>query len=246
MPEPARLSERDEVEFKLSVVGEHPQATLDAVRRLERVGNQRLGPPIAHQIHDLYWDTDDRALGARGLTLRLRELDSALMFTAKGGGTADSGLFRRQELELPADASSWRRVRSTLEQAGIMLARGQTESPSPADWLAAAGLVVTQDRLTERVVRYVSDREGRTAELALDTTRYRFGEQTVEYREIEIEQLGSGPSPRALGEALIAQLPDQLEPASMGKYSRGLQLERELQDAVNRRGHRGTPRKFGK
>ena len=92
---------------------------------------------------------------------------------------------------------------------------------------AGAGLGVIQDRTTERVVRAISDEDGSVAELALDTTRYRLGERTAEYREIEVEQRGGTVAAvRALGEALLAGYPDRLRPAKKGKFGRGMALSR--------------------
>jgi inorganic triphosphatase YgiF len=224
-----RISDTPEIEYKLAVIGDDPQATFDAVGRLDQLAGQRLGPPTRHLIHDRYWDTDDRALGSQRVTLRLREIDGALKFTLKGGGSSSSGLFERQELELPADAASWRVVVQALDGQGVRLRRSRPDSPDPADWPASFGLIVTQDRVTERVVRHAYGAEEPIAELALDTTRYRFGDRTVDYREIEVEQLaGAEESARTLGEALLARFPGRLEPATMGKYHRGLLLEREL------------------
>jgi hypothetical protein len=98
--------------------------------------------------------------------------------------------------------------------------------------LRAAGLHPTQDRITRRTVRYAfaaPTADQPLAELALDRTRFDFGRALVDYWEIEIEQLDGGEdAPRALGRALIDRYPDRLEPSTMGKYSRGLAIEREL------------------
>ena len=82
MSEPSHLTDAEEVEFKLAVVAD-PAETFDYVARLEQLAGERLGPPTRHTIHDLYWDTADRSLGARRLTLRLRDIDGQLKLTAK-------------------------------------------------------------------------------------------------------------------------------------------------------------------
>ncbi len=228
-----RLGDHAEVEFKLSAVGADPDRALADLASLDVLAGHELGPPRRHAIRDVYWDTRTGELGRRRLTLRLREIDGEPRFTLKGGGSSDRGLFRRDELEIPADADGWQVVRDELAGLGIPLPSPPATATEPTAWLAEAGLVPTQDRTTERIARLVY-REGlAVAELALDTTRYRFGRQVIPYREVEIEQLadpGATSAAQTLGEALLALMPGQFERATMGKYARGLQIGRALGD----------------
>jgi inorganic triphosphatase YgiF len=165
------------------------------------------------------------------LSLRLRQIDDRLVFTAKGGTSNSDGLFRRYELEVPATRDNWIALHAVFAGEGVAL-NGALDGDRPDAWLRSAGLVSTQDRVTRRTVRYaLPDADGSepTAELALDRTRFNFGETAIDYWEIEIEQLnGNEEAPRALGAALLERYPGRLEPSTMGKYSRGLALEREL------------------
>ncbi len=98
--------------------------------------------------------------------------------------------------------------------------------------MAAAGLVVTQDRTTDRRTREVLYKGDAVAELALDRTTFRFRTLVVEYREIEVEQMGDEPTDLVgLGAILTASYPGRLEPSTMGKYRRGLTIEQQLRDA---------------
>jgi inorganic triphosphatase YgiF len=229
-----RLQDHVEVELKLTVVAEDADAVLDAVARLVRVGSFRLGPPDPHRLYDIYWDLPDRSLRAQHLSLRLRQIDDRLVFTAKGGTCSHRGLFRRNELEVPATPECWLSVRAALESEGAHLGNGRGPSDGvPADWLRAAGLMVTQERTTHRTIRLVypdATPDAATAELALDRTQFRIGAYTINYREIEIEQLGDEGSPEEIGAALREQFPDAFEFSTMGKYSRGLALERALRE----------------
>jgi inorganic triphosphatase YgiF len=223
------LSDREEVELKLAVVGASPHQLFAEIERLEELDGRRLTPPERHRIHDLYWDTPSRDLGHRHLTLRLRDIDGQPMFTAKGSSRSTQGLFRREEMELPANRESWAAVSLALRARGARLHESDLTGTDPASWLEAAGLSITQDRSTERVVRYALMGGERIAELALDAVRYRFGAESRDYFEVEIEQLGGGEaSTHALGNALMTLFPGRLRPASMGKYSHGLRLQREL------------------
>jgi len=229
-----RLQDNLEVELKLSVIGDDPDALLDEVAGLRQLAAMRLEPADDHQLRDIYWDLPDGGLRALHLSLRLRQIDDQTVFTAKGGTSNNDGLFTRYELEVPATRENWIDLRSVLVGEGVTLGDGLS-GDGPEEWLRQAGLTTTQDRSTRRSIRYAypdapSDRP--LAELALDRTRFDFGTMMVDYWEIEIEQLDGGDEvPRELGRALVSLYPDRLEPSTMGKYSRGLAIERELRAA---------------
>jgi hypothetical protein len=226
-----RLQDNFEVELKLSVIGDDPDALLDEVAELRQLGSFRLAPSDGHRLRDVYWDLPNGELRAQKLSLRLRQIDDHLVFTAKGGTSHADGLFRRYELEVPATRDNWISVRSELGGEGVRI-DDQMTGDSPEEWLRSAGFVATQDRLTRRSIRYAYPENGTErplAELALDRTRFDFGKVLVDYWEIEIEQLDGGDEvPRQLGQTLVSLYPDRLEPSTMGKYSRGLTIEREL------------------
>jgi inorganic triphosphatase YgiF len=228
-----RLQDNLEVELKLSVTGDDPDALLDEIATLRSLGSLKLANGADHRLRDLYWDLPGGELRACGLSLRLRQIDERQVFTVKGGTSSSEGLFRRYELEVPATTENWLGLRAALADEGVELG-GDLTGSTPTDWLRAAGLRPTQDRSTRRSVRYAydpSNGERPLAELALDRTRFDFGTAAVNYWEIEIEQLGAPEGedvPRELGRALLDLYPDRLEPSKMGKYSRGLALEREL------------------
>jgi inorganic triphosphatase YgiF len=226
-----RLQDNLEVELKLTVTGDNPDALLDEVARLDGLAGLKLGPVQDHHLRDIYWDLPDGGLRAIKLSLRLRQIDDRLVFTAKGGTSNSEGIFRRYELEVPATRENWQEVRQALIDEGIDLGH-RTPGDDPDRWLRAAGLTPTQDRTTRRSVKYVYDPANESepvAEMALDRTSFDFGKARVDYWEIEVEQLnGNEDAPRELGRALLSRYTDRLELSTMGKYSRGLAIEREL------------------
>jgi len=234
-----RLQDNLEIELKLSVTGDDPDALLDEVARLDRLGSYQLSPTEDHRLRDIYWDLPDGGLHALKLSLRLRQIDERLVFTAKGGTSSSEGLFRRYELEVPATRENWAAVRAALVSEGAELG-GDASGDGPEAWLRGAGLVPTQDRTTRRSAKYafVHDQghahgnERAAAELALDRTRFDYGVTTADYWEIEIEELnGHEQAPRQLGRALMDRFGDRLELSTMGKYSRGLAIERGLRES---------------
>lgn len=227
-----RLQDNLEVELKLTVTGDDPDALLDEIAALTTLGGVRLADAQDHRLRDIYWDLPDGGLRAAKLSLRLRQIDDRLVFTVKGGTSSSEGLFRRYELEEPATLENWREVRAVLTGESVPLGQG-VSGDTPDAWLRAAGLHPTQDRTTRRTAIYAYTPENGDqplAELALDRTRFDFGRALVDYWEIEVEALGQHDDevPRTLGKALLERYPDRLEPSTMGKYSRGLRLEHEL------------------
>jgi triphosphatase len=227
----ARLEDHAEVELKLTVVGDDPDGVLDALASVETLGDEPLGPVRRHALRDRYWDTADFALRRAGLTLRVREQDGAELFTVKGGTSSKGGVFRRYELELPATRESWGTVLEALASHGVPL-DGDADpgrGGAPADWVRATGLIVTQDRTTDRRTRAVLRDDRPVAELALDCTTFRLRGLDIRYREVEVETLAEdAPDLGLLGERIVALFPGRLEPSTMGKYSRGLALEKQL------------------
>ena len=228
----ARLEDHSEVELKLTVVGDDPDGLLDAVATLDRLGDYELGRLDRRRLRDVYWDTPKRQLRHHGLTLRLRRQDDQVLFTAKGGTSSKDGVFRRYELERPATFDNWHVVRTALAAGGVDLDGFAARDGNPAEWMASCGLIVTQDRTTDRRTREVCRDGTAVAELALDRTTFRFRTMVVEYREIEVEQLGDELIDLvALGGVLAASFPGRLEPSTMGKYKRGLTIEQHLRAA---------------
>ena len=216
----------EEIEVKLVA---RDRAVLDELAALDRVAGYALRPAPTLEIRDRYWDTPDRRLGARGISLRIREQGGAPRLTTKGPGTIEGGLARHPELELAADAAGWEAIRRHLERSGVALAAAPLDRPEASAWLLAAGLQVTQDRRTARRVLLAS-RDGRdVAELALDVTTYQLGLYDVVFREIEVESLGGDlRHVLAIGEALRARFGERVAPSAQNKYARGLDLARRL------------------
>ena len=180
-------------------------------------------------IRDRYWDTPDRRLGARGISLRIRDQDGAPRLTTKGPGTIERGLARHPELEVVADAAGWGVIRQHLERAGVALAAAPVDGPDAAAWLAAAGLAVTQDRRTARRILLASSEGRDVAELALDVTAYQLGIYEVVFREIEAESLaGETRHVLAIGDALRERFGERVAASERNKYGRGLDLARRL------------------
>jgi inorganic triphosphatase YgiF len=217
----------EETELKLTVLD--PGVLKDIALWME-LASFHLASAPTRQIRDQYWDAPGGQLVGQGITLRQRSVKRQRYLTLKGPATVEAGLFRRFELEVPADADGWRQVLSALADRGIVLAKHTASSEDSTEWLRRSGLIVTQQRSTHRQVR-LAQREGITfAELALDQTTFTVDGLEVTMREIEIEATTADVDPvLALGRELRARLGDRVRESRIGKYGMGLLIAARLE-----------------
>ena len=218
--------DHQEVELKLTVLD--PAALAEPLSWRDLAGYV-LQPAMPQRIHDRYWDTAAGTFAPKGLNLRLRQLDERELFTLKGAATVSDGLFRRSELEVPADLSGWMAVRAALQSQGVPLPELTAGGTNPARWLAGAGFEIVQDRETLRRRLFALDGEEPVAELALDTTTFHLAAIDVTIREIEIESLTDRSTDLLLlGQALRKRLAGRIQPSAAGKYAAGLAFKARL------------------
>lgn len=191
-----------ETELKLTLSDDAPRRLLES----ETLRNAAAGPPRRERIVTTYWDTLDRALARRGLSLRVRRQGGKRLQTLKAQGDGGAAM-ERGEWEWPLDADE-----PDLELAAA----------TPAADFARAALAPT---LTTDVMR--TARELRIAdaviEADIDEGELRAGDKREPIRELELE-LREG----ALGElyrlavALYEETPFGIETQS--KAQRGARL----------------------
>ncbi len=196
-----------EVELKLEIAGE-------AADELERAG--LLGANLGHALlHATYYDTPDRRLRRRGLTLRIRREGKRLVQTVKTAHPAAAGLFDRGEWEFTVP--HWRPVIDERTPLGRALA----DAPAPLE--AQFELVVHRDSFTVEA-------DDSTIAVALDRGTARAMDRSAAFCEVELE-LSAG-QPAAL--FALARRIEALIPARIGvlsKAERGFRLLGELRRA---------------
>ncbi len=209
----ADASAETEIELKLTVSPTNLTKLLKVVSALEGV------EPNTRQTKRLvstYYDTDNRRLRQRGLTLRIRDKAGDLEQTLKSTGTAVSGVMARQEWTTPID---------DLEpNLGIV------GSPAVHDRI---GLILPQElkplfktdvRRTSLVVHH-SIGSGDTArvELAFDKGRIVAGRNRRDISEVELELLqGTRTALLDLAQIITHAVPTVLCLSS--KVDRGFEL----------------------
>ena len=184
-----------EIEATLIVWSEKPDLIVGKIAFLTSIAAYDLLPAGVQTLHDIYLDTDDDALQALRLALRVREVDSHYWLTFKGPSRPiDSAGMERLEIEEPWSANVLTRVMAELAERRIKISEPLeiSETGNPIEFLTGAGFKVVQERKTKREVRNVvrSEERGKQvfAEMAIDSVAFRFEKQEFQVRR---EQLGT-------------------------------------------------------
>lgn len=230
----AGMSQR-ELEVVLMIRAKDPGATLERVAGLSSVRGYQLRPGGAKKIHDVYFDTSEGMLAQKKMNLRIRQTDGDYWITWKRGPGL-LGLWNRnerRELELPWTKDSLTKMTGELARTGVkFLPTGDGALSGPVETLRSMGLLVIQDRQTNRQVRDAMPTKGDhpLAELAIDSVAYHFPAQDVKLDEIEVEAGPAGGARvlEALRDGLLELLREELEPWRWGKLVTGKMIERML------------------
>lgn len=220
-----------EVEATLVVASEAPADVAGELALLDRVGEFAVEWEGVEEHRDLYFDTEDGALGERGIGLRLRKGDGWTVTLKGEARPGPGGEVERAEVESDWSEAGLRRVLRELERRGAA-PPGQPGSPaaaSPPDVLRSAGLRVVQDRRTLRRTGRVRPRGGgeSVAVLAVDTVLFRSRSgRTVRHREVEVEATDAAPPglPGRLAGELRRRFGEELRPWTHGKLATGRAL----------------------
>jgi inorganic triphosphatase YgiF len=202
-----------EVETALVVRARDPASALAEIGRLETLGGHTLEPLESQTIDDTYLDTDDRALHARRVALRLRSVDGSILLALKKDLRRASDISERLELEAPWSRGSLSRIVAELvSQRALPLITGppspSEQSDDPKDVLAELGLVPVQRRKTNRDRRSVIDAAGQAvAELALDAVAYFLDTGRVLICEVELEGRAPDADVALLVSAVVRRFP---------------------------------------
>ncbi|MDR7522023.1 MAG: CYTH domain-containing protein [Armatimonadota bacterium] len=228
-----------EHEVTLVIASDVPEAVAERLADLTDLAGYRLLAPQTHAIRDVHFDTPDRALEARDLALRLREIDGQRWISVKGPARPlPGGGVARPEFERPWSPEAVVAALDELARAGVTL---PAVGPAPAglgarEGMLAAGLEVIQDRETRRVVRAVVTEKGEPslAQLAVDAVVFHLRGVDVRHHEVEIEaasEAGREVLPLLAG-TLLRQFGPALRVGLQSKLAIGRALECLLRQGV--------------
>jgi len=226
-----------EIEAALIICTDTPQAVMQRLADLQMLAEFRLLPRATETIADTYFDTTDRSLQARLISLRVRRLNDTPLLTMKADSHPAPLGEDRLEIESSWSPSSLHNVVSELRNRGVNVpvSPGEPHSTDPRAVMASLGLEEVQARVTTRMPRDVLARgpESRPlAEVAIDAVTYRFRKAQVRLCEVEVEAKGEGDAPTVerITESLHDEFPARLRLWPYGKLPTGKAIQELLAD----------------
>jgi triphosphatase len=200
-------SDSREIELKLALAPEEmariaTRACLSTGRRAE---------PASKRLSSVYYDTPDFTLSSQGISARVRRTGSGFVQTVKSAGSTVSGLFDRDEWEVPLKSPN-------LDAEQLRL----TGLAAFADGKLAEHLSPVFATEVERTILRLAG-EGWEVEVALDKGAVIAGEQREDICEVELELVRG--TPRHLFR-LAARIQDEAaaRPLCLSKSERGYRL----------------------
>lgn len=226
-----------EIEAALMICTDAPQAVEQRLADLQTLAEFRLLPRATETIADTYFDTTDRSLRTRLISLRVRRLNGTPLLTLKADSHPAPVGEDRLEIESSWSPSALQNVVSELRNRGVNVpvSPGELHSTDPREVMASLGLEEVQARVTRRMPRDVLARGPETqplAELAIDAVTYRFRDARVRLFEVEVEAKGKGDASTVerITESLHGEFPAQLRLWPYGKLPTGKAIQELLAD----------------
>ena len=235
MPTNGTISSRGfESEIAL-IIKNNSDRIRNEISRTQHVSEYDLKPQPSQVIQDTYYDTKERFLREKRVTLRIRRMDDTLLLSTKSDIRRIAGdIIQRREMERPWSYASIRLLARNLKLYIPIMSSSKFQSLPVSRVLATMGLEVIQERRTRRELRDIVIRDtipvSILAELAIDHVTYDFGDISVGLSEIEVEAKAarSIPKVRDIADALVSKYSPSLQQWFHGKFVTGLVIQKLL------------------
>ena len=173
----AEASAETEIELKLTMSPANLAKVLKSAGKIDGVNAESRQ---TKRIVSTYFDTDDRRLQSKGLTLRIRDAGGERVQTLKSTGTSNSGMFKRDEWTTPLD--------DTVPDLSVLGTPAVRESISLILPQELVKLFKTDVRRTTMVIEHeVEPDDWARVELAFDKGRIAAGKLRQDISEVELE-----------------------------------------------------------
>ena len=200
-----------ETEIKLRVA---PEA-LETLRNHPLLAERVQGDWTTGTLYNQYYDTEDRALAAARVALRVRRDDDQFIQTLKSKGQSVAGLSERNEWDWQLSAAA---LDLTLLDDSCWPA-----SLADLDKLLLQPVFTTDFQRTKAILRWQRDAEQVEVEVALDQGQVLADGRVEPICELELE-LRSGPATALLELAVTLAADVALMPCDISKAERGYRL----------------------
>ena len=203
-----------------------------------RVLEYDLKPKPFEIINDTYYDTKDKFLREKRITLRIRKIDDTLLISTKSDiRKIAENIIQRRELERPWSYNSIRMIARNLKLKTPTVSISNFQRVPISRVLATMALDVNQQRRTERKPRDIVTRGEipfSVAEMAIDGVTYAFEDLKVGFSEIEVEAKAprSLSKIREIADALVSKYRPSLQQWFHGKFVTGLAIQRLVKTRV--------------
>ena len=221
-----------EFESTLVVCSADPRSVFDRIAAKESIGTHRVIVQQPVLIRDRYFDTPEKILLRKGIALRLREGgDKQLVCLKCEERILDWGAAQRVEIEESWSKSCLIDILDVLNQKSVNLPDIPCITDDPIGTLKALGLIVLQERETNRqpcqIVPYGERPAPVVAEMMLDTVLYRTETGIIRHYELEIEaaQQKDEKFLQTLIEDTLRSFPGELKRWDHNKLITGLAIE---------------------
>jgi len=191
---------KQEVELKLELAP-------DAADAFGRLAFLPADSDMAH-LQAIYFDTADRDLAARGMSLRIRRSEGERIQTVKDDGKGGAGLFARAEWEMPV-----------ADDVPVLDAR------TPVAALLGEAVHAIEPAFHVDVERrgWIVEQHGAVIELVLDRGQASAGDRQAAICEVELELKSGAPDALfLLARRIDAEIP--VRPGVLTKAERGYRL----------------------
>jgi inorganic triphosphatase YgiF len=129
-----------EIETKLVVIADDPQALMDEIACRERMGGYLIKPLGVRNFTDTYYDTPDRTFTTRGVAVRTRDREGSVIFCIKGNERIrEDGVALREELEMPWSARCIEHIERVMQNGPAGERKLLSETDTPDSTLASWG-----------------------------------------------------------------------------------------------------------
>ena len=194
-----------ELELKLELTGDE----LGRIEALAALRDLAIGEPASQQLRSLYFDTLDRRLHARGLSLRIRRVGESWLQTLKFETDMYGGISRPGELETIVEGP-----KPEVQSIPDKVVRKRVKKA-----IGEAPLVPLFETVVERTARRLKELDGTEIELALDKGVVRGAEGSRDLCEAELELKSGNPDALVcVAEKLFADGAIRLSEASKAEW----------------------------
>ena len=218
----------EEKEITLVAYNESAETISNHISKLNNISKYLLAAVKVEDIVDVSFDTSDKNLFQKHMSLRIRKINGRCLFTLKSNPVFDmSGTVKRDELELEWKPDSFDDLVDALIASGIKI---PCNYAFDFDWyksMSSLGMNVLQERHTKRLAKEIYCEQILVAELAIDEVKYRYEQGDVFHREIEIESKSTyGDSAISIiSKHLVEKYPNTLWTWMLSKLELGMALQ---------------------